>query len=151
MISPTYSHAQNSPLWLILFSAAIPLFVIAWLAREEPVAGAVMIVAGLLLVFVGLGFHHLTVEDEGDHLAIRFGPLPLMKTSIWYADIQRIEVGRTMILDGWGIHWNPWHGRVWNLWGRDCVIIHRQQGVFRVGSDDAENLAEFLKSRTGTK
>ncbi len=62
-----------------------------------------------------------------------------------------MEIGRTAIWDGWGIHWNPWHGRVWNLWGRDCVVIYRQSDVFRVGSDDAENLAEFLKSRTGTK
>ncbi len=151
MNSPTYSHTQNSPLWLILFGVAIPCFAVAWLAGGQPVVGAVMIVAGLLLVFVGLAFHHFTVEDEGDHLAIRFGPLPLMKTSIQYADIQGIEVGRTAIWDGWGIHWNPWHGRVWNLWGRDCVVIHRQQGVFRVGSDDVQNLAGFLKSRTGTR
>jgi hypothetical protein len=146
----TYSHTQNSPLWLILFRLAIPFFGIAWLAREQPVVGALMIVAGLL-VLVGLAFHHLTIEDEGDHLAIRFGPLPLLKTSILYADIPRVEIGYTSILDGWGIHWNPWDGRVWNLWGRSCVVIHRERGDFRVGSDDAENLGEFLKSRTGTR
>lgn len=151
MISPTYSHTQNSPLWLILFGSAIPFFAIAWLVREEPVVGAVMIVAGLLSVFVGLAFHHLTVQDGGDHLLIGFGPLPWLKTSIRYADIQRIEIGRTAIWDGWGIHWNPWHGQVWNVWGRDCVVIHQQRGVFRVGSDDAENLAGFLRTRTGTK
>jgi hypothetical protein len=151
IISPTYSHTQNSPLWLILFGSAIPFFGLAWLAREQPVVVAVMIVVGLLLVLVGLAFHHLTVQDEGDRLAIRFGPLPFLKSSIPYAEIQYVEVGRTSILDGWGIHWNPWHGRVWNVWGRDCVVIHLRQGDFRVGSDDVQNLAEFLKSRTGTK
>jgi hypothetical protein len=34
MISPTFSHTQNSPLWLILFGCAVPLFAVAWLARE---------------------------------------------------------------------------------------------------------------------
>ena len=149
MISPTYSHTQEAPLWMILFGSSIPFFVLAWIAREQPVVLAVMIVAAVLLVLVGLAFHHLTVEDEGDRLAIRFGPLPFLETSVRYDDIKRVEVGRTTILDGWGIHRNPWHGWLWNLWGRDCVVIHRQRGVLRVGSDDAENLAEFLKGKMG--
>ncbi len=149
MTSTTYSHTQESPLCLILFGSSIPFFVLAWLAREQPIVVEIMIVAGLLLVLVGLAFHHLTVEDEGDRLAIRFGPLPFLETSVRYADIQQVEVGHTTILDGWGIHRNPWHGWVWNLWGRDCVVIHRQQGVLRVGSDDTENLAEFLKVKMG--
>ncbi len=147
MISPTYSHTQESPLWMILFGSSIPFFVVAWIVRDQPVVLAVMIVAAVLLVLVGLAFHHLTVEDEGDRLAIRFGPLPFLETSIQYSDIQQVEVGRTMILDGWGIHWSPWHGWVWNLWGWDCVVIHRQRGVIRVGSDDNQNLAEFLRGK----
>ena len=85
MISPTYSHTQEAPLWMILFGLSIPCFVFAWLVREQPVVLAVMIVAAVLLVLVGLAFHHLTVEDEGDRLAIRFGPLPFLETSIQYA------------------------------------------------------------------
>ena len=103
MISPSYSHTQESPLCLILFGSSIPFFVVAWLAREQPVVVAVMIGPGLLLALLGLAFHHLTVEDEGDRLAIRFGPLPFLETSILYADIQRSR-SATMILDGWGIH-----------------------------------------------
>ncbi len=147
MISTTYSHTQESPLYLILFGSSVPFFVLAWIAREQPVVLAVMIVAAVLLVLVGLAFHHLTVEDEGDQLAVRFGPLPFLETSVRYADIQQVEVGRTTILDGWGIHRNPWHGWIWNLWGLDCVVIHRQQGMLRVGSDDTENLAGFLKGK----
>ena len=150
MISTTYSHTQESPLYLILFGSSIPFFVLAWIAREQPVVLAVMVVVAVLLVLVGLAFHHLTVEDEGDRLAIRFGPLPFLETSIRYADIKGGEVGRTTILDGWGIHRIPRHGWLWNLWGRDCVVIHRQQGVLRVGSDEAETLAEFIKSKMGS-
>ncbi len=147
MISPTYSHTQESPLWMILFGSSIPFFVLAWIAREQPIVVDIMIVAAVLLVLVGLAFHHLTVEDEGDRLEIRFGPLPFLETSVRYEDIQRVEIGRTTILDGWGIHWSPWHGWIWNLWGWDCVLIQRHRGVLRVGSDDTQNLAEFLKGK----
>jgi hypothetical protein len=149
MISSTYSHTQEAPLYLILFGSAIPFFVLAWLARQQPVVVPVMIGPGLLLALLGLAFHHLTVEDEGDRLAICFRPLPFLETSIRYDDIQQVEVGRTTILDGWGIHRRPRHGWVWNLWGWDCVVIHRQRGVLRVGSDDAENLTGFLKGKMG--
>ena len=37
-------------------------------------------------------------------------------------------------------------GWVWNIWGRDCVVI-RHSGILRVGTDDAHNLAEFLKGK----
>ena len=70
MISTTYSHTQEAPLWMILFGSSIPCFVLAWIAREQPVVLAVMIVAAVLVVLVGLAFHHLSVEDEGDRLAI---------------------------------------------------------------------------------
>jgi hypothetical protein len=62
-MSSAYSHTQESPLWLILFGSSVPFFVLAWLACEQPVLLAIMIVMGLLLVLVGLAFHHLTVED----------------------------------------------------------------------------------------
>ncbi len=147
MVSTTYSHTQESPLYLIMFGSSIPFFFLAWITREQPIVVEIMIVAGVLLVLVGLAFHHLTVEDEGDRLAIRFGPLPFLETSVRYADIQQIEVGRTTFLDGWGIHRRPRHGWLWNLWGWDCVVILRRRGVLRVGSDEANILAEFLKGK----
>jgi hypothetical protein len=79
-------------------------------------------------------------------LAIRFGFLPLFRKRIPYALIRGVEVGRTMLLDGWGIHWSWKRGWIWNIWGRQCVVI-RHGGTTRVGTDDAENLTGFL----GTK
>src|SRR5262249_12971741 len=36
-----------------------------------------------------------------------------------------------------------------NLWGRDCVVLHRRDGgVLRIGTDDPENLARFLGGKT---
>ena len=69
--------------------------------------------------------------------------------TILYRDIEKVEIGRTTILDGWGIHLSLRGGWVWNIWGRDCVVIHRRKGITRIGTDDAENLARFLKRKIG--
>ena len=59
-----------------------------------------------------------------------------------------MDFGRTLILDGWGVHYSIRGGWVWNLWGRVCVVVHlKDNSVLRVGTDDAENLAEFLRSK----
>lgn len=141
---PEYSHTQKAPLSAVLYGAALTCFVFGWLAGESPgiyIAGG----AGLLIALLAPGFHHLTVEDRGDVLAIRFGPLPLFGRTVRYADVERAVVGRTLLLDGWGIHYSLRGGWVWNLWGRSCVVVRfKQGGVLRIGTDEAEALARFL-------
>lgn len=102
----------------------------------------------LLIALLAPAFHHLTVVDQGDVLAIRFGPIPLFHRTVRYGDIEKVEVGRTLILDGWGIHLSIPGGWVWNLWSRDCVVVHfRNGGVLRIGTDDADKLAGFLDGK----
>lgn len=144
-----YSHTQKSPLCLILYGSALGCFGLAWLAGDTPglyVACAV----GLVIAVIAPTFHHLAVEDQGDYLAVRFGPLGLVHTrKVLYDEIEKVEVGRTMILDGWGIHYSLWGGWVWNIWGRDCVVVHLRNGLLRIGTDDAENLTRFLEGKVG--
>lgn len=110
------------------------------------IAGAVSLVIALLAP----AFHHLTVVDQGERLAIRFGPVPLFRRTVQYADIEKVEVGRTLFLDGWGIHYSIRGGWVWNLWGRDCVVVHfKNGGVLRIGTDDAPGLSRFLEGKLG--
>ena len=99
------------------------------------------------MLVLAASFHHLTVEDEVDRLSISFGPIQLFHRSIRYEDIVSVELGRTTILDGWGIHMSPRGGCVWNLWGRDCVVLRLRKGTLRVGSDDAVQLVDFLNAR----
>ena len=41
---------------------------------------------------------------------------------------------------------------MWNLWGRACVVVRfRNGGTLRIGTDDAENLARFLETKTGER
>jgi hypothetical protein len=71
----------------------------------------------------------------------------LLRRTVPYQEIEAVEVGRTLLLDGWGIHHSVRGGWVWNLWGRDCVVVRLRGGVLRIGTDDAENLACFLQEK----
>lgn len=143
----TYHHTQRAPLCLLLYGLAIMLLVLTWVLRQEPVLVWVFPVTGLVVLVLAASFHHLTVADEGDNLSISFGPLPLFRRTFRYDDIEQVEVGKTTLLDGWGIHMSLRGGWVWNLWGWDCVMIRLRNGILRVGTDDAENLARFLRER----
>jgi hypothetical protein len=142
-----YSHTQKAPLCLILYGSALLCFALAWMVGSPP--GSIIAAAvGLVIALLAPAFHHLTVEDRGDRLAIRFGPVPLFRRTVSYGDIEKGEVGRTLILDGWGIHYSLRGGWVWNLWGRDCVVLGlKNGGVLRIGTDDAPNLAGFLEGK----
>jgi hypothetical protein len=142
-----YSHMQKAPLCLILYSSALACVALAWMIGSAP-GNVILIAVGLLHASLASALHHLIVEDRGDVLAIRFGPVPLFRRTVRYADIEKVEVGRTLILEGWGIHYSIRGGWVWNLWGRNCVVVHfKKGGVLRIGTDDAESLARFLDGK----
>jgi hypothetical protein len=142
-----YSHMQKAPLCWIFYGLALVLFALALVV--DPANTTVVVchlVGGVVVALGAASFHHLAVFDHGDSLRIRFGPLPLLRRSVRYADIEKIEVGRTLLLEGWGVHYSIVRGGwVWNLWGRDCVVVHWKKGsILRIGTDDAKNLAQFL-------
>lgn len=143
-----YSHTQKAPLCLILYGSALACIALAWIVGDTP-GNFIAVAVGLVIALVGPAFHHLTGVDQGESLAIRFGPIPLFHRTVQYADIEKVQIGRTLILDGWGIHYSIRGGWVWNLWGRDCVVVHWKKGVLRIGTDDAENLARFLEGKIG--
>lgn len=120
---------------------------LGWIFRNEPGVQLTFPVGGSFILLIAASFHHLTVEDQGDRLSIAFGPIPLFRRSVRYEDIVSVETGRTTILDGWGIHVSLRGGWVWNLWGRDCVVLRLGKGMLRVGTDDAARLAEYVKTR----
>lgn len=150
--SSGYSHRQSAPLCLLLYTMAGLFLVLGWVLSAEPqlrwLHRWLFPAVGVLLVVVAASFHHLTVEDRGDRLAVRFGPVPLFRRTVRYADIRSAEVGRTLFVDGWGIHYSVRGGWVWNLWGRECVVVRFRDGsTLRIGTDDAEGLAAFVRSR----
>jgi len=146
----TYRHTQRAPIHLIFYAVAGIIFCAAWFTRDQPPQPILTLIftsVGLVILVIAASFHHLTVEDEVDRLRIRFGPLPFFQRTILYEDMLSVEVDRTTIIEGWGIHLSPRGGWVWNIWGRDCIVLKLTKSTLRVGTDDVENLAAFVKSR----
>ena len=143
-----YSHTQKAPLCLLIYALAVLFIALGVFVQDAPPIPWLFPPIGLLMFVLAASIHHLTVIDQGDVLAIRFGPMPLLRRTVSYADIEKGEVGRTLLLDGWGIHYSIRGGWVWNLWGRDCVVVRFKNGrKLWIGTDDAENLVEFLRSK----
>jgi hypothetical protein len=143
-----YCHTQKSPLDDLLFVVAAAAVLSTWAFHHEPAVVWLLLGFGLMMALAGLCFGHLTVRDEDDHLALRYGPLPVFHKRIPYDTITSVTRGRSSIIDGLGIHYVPGRGWTYNLWGTDCVILHAGKQVIRVGSDDAEALVSFLKEKT---
>ncbi len=142
---PEYSHTQKAPLCLLIYALAVVFLTLECFVQDATPIQWLFPPIGLLMLVLAASFHHLTVEDQGDVLAIRFGPIPLFRRTVRYTEIEKVEIGRTLLLDGWGIHLSIRGGWVWNLWGRSCVVVHyKNGGTLRIGTDDAENLAGFL-------
>ncbi|RUL85714.1 hypothetical protein [Tautonia sociabilis] len=145
----SYRHSQRGPWHLLLEGVGVVLMVVALVSGVPSAARLLLFGVGTMFLVIGSSFRVLTVEDQGDRLSVRFGPLPLFRTSIPYDDIRDVEDGRTLLLDGWGIHLSLRGGWVWNIWGRRCVVIRHRRGTLRIGTDDAENLLRFLRRRVG--
>ena len=149
MAHSDYSHTQRAPLHLIVFGVAGIMGIAGWMAWPNSTVTAILLGTSLVVVLFACSFQRLTVIDEGDHLALRFGPLPLFSREIRYSDITAAEVGKTSWVDGWGIHYVFGRGWTYNLWGFDCVVLNLGRRVLRIGTDDAENLNAFLHERCG--
>ena len=143
----TYDHTQKSPLYLIVLAPILLLTVIALIAHAHLHQYLILSCVAAVLVFFAFCFVSLRVRDEGDSLAIRFGPLPVFRRRIPYAQITAAEPGRSSIIDGWGIHWGPGREWIWNLWGFDCVVVHLGAKTVRIGTDDPAGLTEFINSK----
>jgi hypothetical protein len=145
----TYDHTQRGYFHWLLLVIALVEGTIAWLTRGLPPEFVSWLLGGMAVLFflLGLAFMHLHVYDGGDRLEMRFGPLPLLHGSIRYDAITGVEPGRTSVIDGWGIHWVPGRGWTYNLWGFGCVAVQQGNRTTRVGTDDVEGLAAFLRTK----
>ena len=144
----TYRHTQRAPLCLLIYTPGIILLIMGFVLHNEPGIRWIFPIVGTLVVVLAASFHHLTAEDGGDQLSIAFGPVPLFRRTIRYEDIESVELDRTTLIEGWGIHLSPRGGWVWNLWGRDCIALKLKKGTLRIGTDDPEGLTGFLNERS---
>lgn len=141
-----YSHTQQRgiirPLLLLI---AVACSVTAWYGPADRAAPVFFPVAAVL-VFLAYAFGSLTVRDEGERLAVRFGPIPLFRTFIPYERITGVAKDRSTFLSGWGIHLTR-KGWLWNIGGFDCVRIEMGAKTMLIGTDEPDLLVAFLRSR----
>jgi hypothetical protein len=138
-------------MYLILFAAAALLLAIALLA-PAPAGPRIAVFAGaVLMLLTAYCFRTLTVQDEGEHLAVRFGPWSVFRKAIAYRDITEVRRARSRVLDGWGIHYGPGRGWTFNLWGFDCVEMRVGSQAVRIGTDDPDGLVRFLQDRIASR
>ena len=142
-----YNGTQYGRWHLILLAAAGGMLVGAWFARNELTVAVLLPVIATIFVLLALMFRSLTIRDEGEWLALRYGPLPVFRKRIRYADITSVEPGRISLIDGWGIHYILGRGWTYNLWGFGCVKLTLGRKIIRVGTDDVDNLARFLRDK----
>ncbi len=143
-----YTHTQHGRWHYLFYAVILATLAGAFLARSQPPVVAINLAVAAILFLCSLVFGSLTISDEGDRLVLRFGPLPLVRKTIRYAEITAIEIGRTRILDGWGIHYFPGRGLTYNLWGFACVKLALGRKMIRVGTDDADELAKVIREKT---
>ena len=147
VLSMNYEHTQHGRLHHIFFVVTAVMLAGAWLTQGEPAAAVLVLVVAAVFLVCAMMFGALTVRDEGQWLALRYGPLPVIRKRIPYARITDFGPDRTKIIDGWGIHYTPGRGWTYNLWGFDCVRLTLGAKVIRIGTDDVDGLARFLKDK----
>jgi hypothetical protein len=142
-----YQHTQRGGLHsILLLMAGVMLLGFSLVREDQTVAIMLLAITGIFLLCAAM-FASLTIRDEGEYLALRYGPLPVFRKRIRYAEITSVEPGRTSIIDGWGIHYIPGRGWIYNLWGFDCVKLKLGGKTVRVGTDDVDNLVHFLRTK----
>ncbi len=142
-----YQHIQRGYFHHLLYLTAFGMLLGAWLSRQVVIPAIVLAITGAVMLVFSAGLHYLLVRDEGRWLVVQFGPLPLLGTRIEYDQIESVEPDRTILLDGFGVHWVPGRGTTYNIWGFDCVKLRVAGRTVRIGTDDVSGLTAFLRDQ----
>lgn len=143
----SYARTQWGKWYLLIPFPAVLITLVDAIAPGPAVPWWVYLFATGVTAAVFLTFCSLTIRDEGDALAVRFGPLPLWGTRIRYSDIVSAEPARTRFADGWGLHYSLYKGTILNVWGYRCVRIQTKRRVYWIGTDDPEGLCDWIRQK----
>ena len=144
---PTYQHTQRGP-WSFFLLAQVAgnltLAVRLW-GNEPAWASWLFLSVALLMTFMTFCFKSLTTTVSKTSLRIHFGPIPLLEKKVLLEEIVSVRPEKSSLLDGWGVHWTPGKGWIYNMWGFDCLAIDLGTRHFRVGTNDPDQLCEVLE------
>ena len=144
---PTYQHTQRGPWSFVLLAVVasnLTLAVRLW-GNEPAWASWLFLSVALLMTFMTLCFQSLTTTVSETSLRVHFGPIPLLEKKVLLEEIVSVRPEKSSLLDGWGVHWTPGKGWIYNMWGFDCLAINLGTRHFRVGTNDPDQLCEVLE------
>ena len=146
-MTPIYEHTQKGPWYLLLLAiAASQITIVATGAvNEPPWAFWLLAAVSILMIVLAFSFRSLTVQVTTTEIRASFGPLPLMGKRVRLQEVQGVQTTRSTLFDGWGIHWNPRHGWIYNLWGFDCIALDLGKTQLRIGTDEPQELLQFVQ------
>lgn len=144
---PTYQHTQRGPWSFVLLAVVASNLTLAvrLLGNEPAWASWLFLSVALLMTFMTFCFQSLTTTVSETSLRVHFGPIPLLEKKVLLEDIVSVRPEKSSLLDGWGVHWTPGKGWIYNMWGFDCLAINLGTRHFRVGTNDPDQLCEVLE------
>ena len=118
------------------------------LSRLVPAPPFVVPMVLVVVVACAYMFSSLTIHITDRALHWCFGPGMFRKT-LALADIKTVEITRTRLLDGWGIHRTS-RGWLYNVSGFGAVLItlHSGEGIL-LGTDEPDRLRNAILRRIG--
>ena len=144
-----YQRTQHGPWgWVLLLVGLFQMGVGIGLADgAEAGVGWLLIGVGSILIAAAACFSTLTISGEPDGLVVSFGPFPLISFRIPLDQIRSCGQERSRWIDGWGIHWAPGRGWLYNVWGYDCIRLDLEGRSVRLGTGDPAGLMAWLAER----
>jgi hypothetical protein len=140
-----YEHTQVGLVTIIAVCAAAILLVI-FLAAGRIVLPAWSAAVTLLVAPLALAlFSTLTVSVDNKRVQLRFG-IGLIRKSIPLSHIASYAPSRLRWVYGYGIHWIPFRGWLYNVSGFKAVEIITKNGRHTlIGTDEPEVLCHALQ------
>jgi hypothetical protein len=147
-VPATYCHTQHGRQIVLgtVFGLALALVVVASLSRET-LAAVPWLVAALFAILVATFalFFRLTVQVDRETVAAVFG-IGLVRKTVPIADIRRVDLVRTRIWWGFGIHWTP-SGWLYNVGGRWAVRLQlASDRPVMIGTDEPDALKAAIEA-----
>ncbi len=145
-----YRHTQKSPLLYLFLGIAALQAILGLVLQGPPVTMILLFGVAAIMCLIAAMFGQLTITGDETELRLQYGPLPLVSKRFRYEELRAAEASCTRFIDGWGIHYIPFRGWTYNIWGFQCVLLQREgKQPIRIGTDDVEGLLAFLQSKVG--
>ena len=148
-----YEHTQPSTIFRAISALVMVgslMVVITMLASGGPVREAIMVLAitALVLVFILVFFHSMTIRVSPQEIALAFGA-GLIRKRIDVEKIESTSVVHTAWYQGWGIR-KVSKGWLYNVSGFDAVEVQLENGRrFLLGTDEPRKLQSAIEAVTG--